>query len=106
MNTASRSSHRRAPRVSYLDTIKVTIKPSRSKSHLKKIDTERSTRSSQIGGLINHQNALRQWLAPIGTVRRANLHVFRHRQRVETHGGSRGRYSDVEKEYDRLLPDW
>jgi len=42
MNTASRSSHRRAPRVSYLDTIKVTIKPSRSKSHLKKIDTERS----------------------------------------------------------------
>jgi len=41
MNTASRSSHRRTPRVSYLDTIKVTIKPSRSKSHLK-IDTERS----------------------------------------------------------------
>ena len=41
MNTASRSSHRRAPRVSYLDTIKVTIKPSKSKSHLK-IQTTRS----------------------------------------------------------------
>lgn len=34
MSPASGSFHRRAPRVSYLDTIKVTIKPSKSESRL------------------------------------------------------------------------
>jgi hypothetical protein len=43
MNTTSGSFHRRAPRVSYLGTIKVTIKPSKSKSHLE-IQTARSSR--------------------------------------------------------------
>jgi hypothetical protein len=44
MNTASGLLHRRAPRVSYLDTIKFTMKPSKSKSHLE----AQTARSNQI----------------------------------------------------------
>ncbi len=41
MNAASGSFHRRAARVSYLNTVKVTTKPSKSRSHLE-IQTARS----------------------------------------------------------------
>jgi hypothetical protein len=65
MNTTG-SFHRRAPRVSYLDTIEVEIKPSKSKSHLE----IQSARSNQI------IDDWRTYLAPecVATMVRLNWH--------------------------------